>query len=189
MRNALSQPIRFVTSHRRTLHSVFTLLWVSGALWLIFHYFLSVPGEFGVSAHPLQNWWLRLHGLMAFAALIALGTVLPVHARRAWQLKKNRASGLGMKSIFAWLTLTGYALYYFASEANAAWLSGAHWVVGLALPLILIHHIRQGRTHYTRPIYQPHHSPASPAPFSSVASQPTLSNHSERNVVHESSAL
>ena len=137
--------IRFPPQHKRSLYAVFMLLWVSGALWLTFHYFLRVPSEFGVQAHPLESWWLRLHGLASFAALIALGSVLPVHARRAWQLKKNRATGLSMKIIFIWLAATGYALYYFASEANEAWLPLLHWVVGLALPLLLILHIRRGR--------------------------------------------
>lgn len=137
--------ILFPPQHKRVMYGVFTLLWASGALWLVFHYFLRVPGEFGLQAHALESWWLRLHGLAGFASLIALGSVLPVHARRAWQSKKNRASGLSMKILFLWLTLTGYALYYFTSEANEAWLPLLHWVVGLALPLLLVFHIRRGR--------------------------------------------
>lgn len=184
MHRMLSMPIRFATAHRRALHSVFTLLWLSGALWLAFHYFLRVPGEFGAAAHPLEIWWLRLHGLMGFAALVVLGSVLPVHMRRAWHFKKNRASGLAMNSIFVWLAATGYALYYFASEANAAWLPHLHWIVGLALPLMLILHIRRGRvlhsmTHHPLNTYVFHNPPASPTP-SSVASQPTHSNLSEK---------
>ncbi len=137
--------IRFSPDHKRALYGVFLMLWASGVLWIGFHYFLRVQSEFGVQAHPLENWWLRLHGLMAFAALIVLGSVLPVHARRAWQLKKNRRSGLSMKIVFFWLAATGYALYYFASEANENWLPLLHWIVGLALPLLLIFHIRRGR--------------------------------------------
>jgi hypothetical protein len=71
--------------------------------------------------------------------------VLPVHARRAWHLKKNRVSGLAMKLLLAWLAATGYALYYFATDANEAWLPLLHWVVGLAFPLLLVWHIRRGR--------------------------------------------
>lgn len=137
--------IRFSPDHKRTIYSVFALLWASGALWIVFHYFMRVPGEFGLQAHPLENWWLRLHGLAAFASLVVIGSVLPVHARRAWQLKKNRSSGLSMKIIFFWLGATGYALYYFASESNENWLPLLHWIVGLALPLLLIFHIRRGR--------------------------------------------
>jgi len=167
MNRRLSQPISFGTTHRRTLHSVFALLWLSGALWLAFHYILRLPGEFGAVSHPLEIWWLRLHGLMGFAALIVLGSVLSVHVRRAWHLKRNRSSGFVMNSVFIWLAATGYALYYFVSEANAAWLPHMHWIVGLALPLVLVLHIRRGRVQpasvhrtenlrYSKPASQPH---------------------------------
>jgi hypothetical protein len=144
------QPIRLGTRHKRALYAVFLILWGSGALWLLFHYFLRAPGEFGDAAHPLESWWLRLHGLMAFAALVAIGSVLPVHARRAWQLGKNRRSGLAMKAWLLWLAATGYALYYFASETNEAWLPLAHWIVGLALPLAGLIHVHLGRRRPTR---------------------------------------
>lgn len=149
--------IRFNPDHKRAIYAVLTLLWASGALWLLFHYFFRVAGDFGAQAHPLENWWLRLHGLASFATLVVIGSVLPVHARHAWQLKKNRASGLSMKLISLWMAVTGYALYYFASDANADWLPHLHWIVGLALPLFLIFHIRRGRAPKIP------HKPASPS--------------------------
>jgi hypothetical protein len=138
-------PIRFAAPHRRFLYSVFSVLWLSGALWLVFHYFFRVEGEFGIAPHPAEIWWLRLHGLMVFVGLVALGSVLPVHAKRAWQLRKNRRSGLLMKALFLWLALSGYALYYFASDSNEHWLPLLHWLVGLSLPLMLVLHIHKGR--------------------------------------------
>lgn len=138
-------PIRLGARHKRALYGIVLALWGSGALWLLFHYFLRVPGDFGDAAHPLEAWWLRLHGLMGFVSLVAIGSVLPIHARRAWQLNKNRRSGLVMKVWLLWLALTGYALYYFLSESNEAWLPLAHWIAGLALPLAGLLHIRLGR--------------------------------------------
>ena len=138
-------PIRFSAPHKRWLYAVFTMLWLSGALWLISHYFMQVDGEFGEMPHPMEIWWLRLHGLMVFAILPVLGSVLSTHAHRAWKLKKNRHTGLFMKVVFLWMGLTGYALYYFASEENANWLPVLHWAVGLSVPLLLFVHIRRGR--------------------------------------------
>lgn len=137
-------PIRLGGRHKRVLYAVFLGLWGSGGLWLLFHYFLRVTGEFGDAAHPLESWWLRLHGLTAFAALVAVGTVLPVHARRGWQLRRNRRSGVAMKAWLLWLALTGYALYYFVSETSEAWLPLIHWIAGLALPLAALLHVRRG---------------------------------------------
>lgn len=144
-------PIRFAASHKNILYTVFSLLWISGALWLVFHYFMHVPGEFGITPHPAEIWWLRLHGLMVFAVLVALGSVLPNHARRAWQLNKNRSSGLMMKVIFLWLAISGYALYYFASESNENWLPVLHWGAGISMPLMLVLHIRMGRKRRNAP--------------------------------------
>ena len=138
-------PIRFTAPHKKFLYSIFSLLWLSGALWLVFHYFMRVPGEFGITPHPAEIWCLRLHGLMVFAVLVALGNVLSNHARRAWQLKKNRYSGLLMKVLLLWLAITGYALYYFASEGNENWLPVLHWGAGISVPLMLVSHIRMGR--------------------------------------------
>jgi hypothetical protein len=138
-------PIRLTAWHKQFLYSVLTLLWLSGSLWLVFHYFLRVEGEFGITPHPAEIWWLRLHGLMVFAVLVALGTVLPVHAKRAWQLKKNRTSGGVIKAFFLWLALSGYALYYFASDANENWLPMLHWGAGISVPLVIALHIHQGR--------------------------------------------
>lgn len=138
-------PIRFSAPYKRRLYAVFTILWLSGAWWLATHYFMRVDGEFGEMPHPTEIWWLRLHGLMVFAVLPVLGSVLSTHAQRAWKLKKNRHTGLLMKVIFLWLGLTGYALYYFANDENAAWLPVLHWAVGLSVPLLLVLHIRRGR--------------------------------------------
>ncbi len=138
-------PIRLGARHRRWLAGVFGLLWASGVLWLGFHYFLRTEGDFGPRPHVLEIWWLRLHGLAAFAALVAIGTVLPVHVRRAWELKKNRGSGLTMKGALAWLALTGYALYYFADPEVRPWLPWLHWVAGLGLPVFFMLHIARGQ--------------------------------------------
>lgn len=145
MRKAHPPTIRFSPLHRQTLYAVFALLWSSGALWLVFHYFLRTPGDFGDQAHPLEIWWLRLHGLIVFAMLVAIGSVLPVHARLGWQLRRNRHSGLAMKIIFLWLAATGYALYYFASDDNRDWLAPLHWAAGLSLPLMIAFHVQRGR--------------------------------------------
>lgn len=141
----LPLPIRFGHHHRRALYGVFVGVWLSGALWLLFHYFFTAPGEFGPAPHITEKWWLRLHGLFAFLALMAVGSALPVHARGGWQRNKNRATGALMKSWTLWLAATGYALYYFSSEANAQWLPLAHWAAGLALPLMLWAHVHRGR--------------------------------------------
>jgi hypothetical protein len=154
--------IRIGARHKRLAYNTFALLWASGGLWLLFHYFFGIDGDFGPEAHPLEAWWLRLHGLAAMLALVAVGSLATNHMRLAWNRKKNRRTGLPMLALTAWLAATGYALYYFSSDDNAAWLPLLHWAVGLALPLALVAHVAVGRRRAPRvhPPSQPKKKPA-----------------------------
>ena len=159
-------PVRLMAGQRKALHLSFALLWGSGALWLGYHYFFSINGPFGPTPNPLEHWWLRLHGLSLMATLLAIGSVLPHHAQRAWALNKNRALGFTLLAALGWLILTGYALYYFSSDSNQKWLPLLHWIPGLALPLLLLTHIIQGRK---RAVPLPHRSDHTlPAPTEAI---------------------
>jgi hypothetical protein len=136
--------IHLSRTHQSWLYLIFSLVFVSGAGWLAFHYFAPATGEFGATPHPSEPWWLRLHGAAAFAFLFLFGTVVPNHVRRAWQLRRNRSSGVSFCSLNAVLILTGYALYYFGGEDSRAVISMTHWIVGLAFPLIVAWHVWAG---------------------------------------------
>ncbi|HNL32874.1 MAG TPA: hypothetical protein PKI23_10920, partial [Pseudomonadales bacterium] len=157
---AMSQPvIRLSSTHKRLIYLVFALLWMSGALWLLSHYFFAIEGDFGPTPHPLEKWALRLHGFTAMLALIAVGSLATHHMRLAWSRKQNHRSGMAMFTLNAWLAATGYALYYFATDDNAAWLPLLHWVVGLALPPALVAHVVVGRRRTSHGRLQPKKQP------------------------------
>lgn len=138
--------MRLSSVHQRALHLSFGLLWLSGLLWLIFHYFLRQQGDFGPAPHVLEKWWLRLHGLAVFAMLLMLGSLITAHGRLAWRVKRQRRSGLSMLLLAGWLVGSGYALYYLVDDRQASWLPLLHWAAGLAAPLWLwSHRRRQGR--------------------------------------------
>lgn len=158
---AMHPPIRLGARHRRVVHASLFMLWLSGALWLVFHYFLQRPGTFGNEPHVLEPWWLRLHGLAMMVALVAAGSVVVHHAARAWRLGKNRLAGTLLSGILLWLAVTGYALYYFSGDENQAWLPLLHWLPGLALPLAVALHVRHGPR-------RRRHRPASDSPQSHV---------------------
>jgi hypothetical protein len=152
--------IRLGTRHRKHLYISLILLWASGALWLMFHYFFQAEGDFGPQPHLLEKWWLRLHGLAGMLALVLLGSLLPTHMKLAWKRRKNLRSGLPMLAGWSWLAATGYALYYFSSDANGAWLPLLHWGFGLALPVFLILHIQHARNRSKRAPSKPIGAPA-----------------------------
>jgi hypothetical protein len=155
--------MRLSIGHRRWIYWSGAALFATGVLWLVFHYFVHTHGQFGETAHPLEIWWLRLHGGCAMLVLIVLGSLLPVHVRRGWHLRKNLPAGWTLGFLAFLLIASGYALYYIGNEMTRPWISAFHWTLGLAAPLVLIWHVWRGRrAHATRSEHKLHmHASAS----------------------------
>jgi hypothetical protein len=117
------------------------LLFASGAAWQTLHW-LSESAPTQPNAAP---WLMRIHGAAAMAALVILGTLIPLHLRRGWIARRNRFSGVAFTCAGALLVVTGYALYYVGSESLREWSSYTHVALGLAAPLALLWHIWLGR--------------------------------------------
>lgn len=137
--------LQLETWHRRVLYVTFVALLVTGLSWLLAHYFLQVPTEFGPSIHPAEPIAMKLHGAFAMLALFFVGSLLNTHIRRALPAKRNQDSGWSLIVILAFLTLTGYVLYYLSSETSRPIWSVLHWSIGLLLPVALTLHISRGR--------------------------------------------
>ncbi len=137
-------PIRLGEWHQAYLYGMGTVLVLSGALWLLFHFYVRIPGEFGPTLHPLEPWLLSVHGISAAGLLIGFGSVLPGHVRRAWRAARNRITGSIFFCVMLALIVTGYLLYYVANETARSFLSIFHWVVGLGLPVLAGWHIWRG---------------------------------------------
>lgn len=156
--------------HQGYLYIVGMVLALSGALWLLFHHFVRMPGQFGESPHSLETWWLSIHGLSAAAFLIGFGSVLPGHVRRAWVARRNRLSGASFFSLLAGLIATGYGLYYLGEDSVRAYVSAVHWLIGLGMPVLMGWHIWVGRA--SRKLK--HAALASPAAASGVRPEQPL---------------
>ena len=144
------QTIRLTRHHEWWVYAAFTLLVISGLLWLLFHYFVTVQAEFGATRHPLESWWVKVHGAAAMLTLVLLGTMMPVHIRKAWHAGKNRRTGGLMLAVLAVLVLTAYGLYYVASQESRPWISVTHWAIGLAMVPAMILHVVIGRLKHAR---------------------------------------
>jgi hypothetical protein len=121
-------------------------LWLSGAAWLLLHYFGTSAGEFGPQANPLEPWLLRLHGLAMIPALLGFGGLLVVHIPKGWQDAAQRNIGLALTALIVVLIGSGYLLYYLGAESVRNQVSFAHWVTGLAVPLPFIWHQMNGQS-------------------------------------------
>lgn len=124
----------------------FGVLFLSGVFWIALHYFVSKKsGQVGIEVNPLEPFALKIHGASAMVVLVILGTLIPIHIKRAWKADINRWSGLAMISVNLLLIVTGYGLYYCGGEQSRIVISYFHWIVGCFLPLFLIWHIVIGR--------------------------------------------
>ncbi|HEX7915770.1 hypothetical protein [Rudaea sp.] len=137
--------LRLSPRYRRIVYAAFAAIWLTGILWLIFHYFLQRLGEFGAEPHPLEAWWLRLHGAAAFVMLWLAGLLWAVHVRHGLARPKRRVTGIVLIAMFAVLVPSGWLLYYASDDALRDAVRLIHWLVGLALPLLLVVHVVRGR--------------------------------------------
>ncbi len=144
---ACARPARLTRARRLLIYSVGAGLWLSGALWLVFHYFVHSAGAFGATRHPLEPWWLALHGGFAFASLWLLGLLWGVHIMAGWTSAQRRWSGGSVLATLGVLVVSGYLLYYAGDDTLRAGTSILHWTLGLALPTVFIVHrgVRRSR--------------------------------------------
>jgi hypothetical protein len=145
-RRSIEIPGKMSAALRRAVYAVVSVTWLSGALWLLFHYFLFGSGEFGQVPNPLEHWWLRLHGLAAFAFLWLCGVLWTRHVRLVLDRPKRRPSGYLLVGLLAVLIATGYLLYYASDDAVRQIVGIAHWVCGLALIVPLTWHIVRAKS-------------------------------------------
>lgn len=153
MKHPKPRSVRLGRRRRWGFYTVAAGVWLTGGLWLLFHYFFVQQGEFGVQTHPLEPWWLKLHGAFAFAAIWIFGLLWGIHITVAWPLPRRRWSGASLTGVFFWLTVSGYLLYYVAGDSARSVISLLHWTVGLACPVALFwHRIRKRKR---RPVPSP----------------------------------
>ena len=69
-------------TRRRTLYGISVGVWVTGAVWLVYHYFVRSIDQFGFeNAHPHQQWWLVAHAAFGCWALWMFGVLWPGHVK------------------------------------------------------------------------------------------------------------
>ena len=146
MRPQRTDRIRLRRFQRPILYAVLALVFLSGVAWAYWNYLAASPGDFEMSA---KAWAMKIHGAAAMAVLVLVGMLLNEHVRLAWRARRNRANGSVFLSAFAFLTITGYCLYYAGGERLRAWTGWIHLAIGLVLPILLLIHIFLGKR--TRP--------------------------------------
>ncbi len=132
-------------SRHRAVKAISIGTWLTGAIWLVFKYFIHQTDSFGFeNPHPLQQWWLIAHAIVSLLAVWMFGVLWPGHVLRGWRSRIRRGTGGTLFGLAAWLALSGCALYYIGNDDWRSWISVLHWAVGLgALVAYLLHRRRR----------------------------------------------
>ena len=132
---------------RLTVYALSIAVWLTGAVWLYFKYFVRVTDEFGFdNEHPQQGWWMIAHAFASFGFIWIFGVLWPVHVKSGWKKKLRRPTGGTLWGITVWLTLSGCALYYIGNDAARSWVSILHWALGLGALVVFLLHFRKEKT-------------------------------------------
>lgn len=140
VRGPVREPVRLGARRRLAVYVIAGGAWTTGALWLVFHYFLQRKGDFGPAPHPLEHWWLTLHGAFAFGALWTLGLLSASHILGGWSTGRRRWSGGLLLAFVTTLAVSGYLLYYLGDEIPRKIASLIHWIMGLSSILFFVFH-------------------------------------------------
>ena len=140
----IHEPVRLKRGRRRLTYGIGLGLWLTGAVWLVFHYFLRTEGPFGPTENPLTHWWLAAHGLLAFGSLWLFGLLWGQHIVGAWKTGRHRVTGTLLFGLVLVLITSGYLLYYAGGDETRSVVSVIHWAIGLAVlaPFILHRAVR-----------------------------------------------
>ena len=117
-------------------------VWLTGCVWLVFHYFIKVEDQYGFDTpHPGEHYSLIAHALFAFVAIWFFGVLWPGHVKKSWKAHIRRWSGGFLFGFTTWLTLTGFLLYYVGSDFWRSTTSLAHWIAGIAGLIPFVWHL------------------------------------------------
>ncbi len=136
--------IRLRSWHRWLTYLSTGLLIVTGLAWLALDALARARTDI-VGPHPLAHPLLAAHGAVAMVGSIAYGGIVAAHVPRAWAVKRNRWTGCLVASVVAISMVTAWLLYYASSEDVHAIASLYHWIVGIAVALVLPLHVVMGR--------------------------------------------
>jgi hypothetical protein len=138
--------LKLTRAYRLSIYTIAWGTWLTGVLWVIYHYFMRVKGQFGFKENPLEEWWLIGHGAFAVGATFLFGYLWRPHIVAGWYLHWRRWSGGSLAGTTIFLILTGYALYYIGGPEWLNWTSIVHWAVGIAaIALFFVHWLAKSR--------------------------------------------
>ena len=138
-------PSRVAAPLRVAVYGVGTLLWLSGAVWLVLHQAFPQRSTFGLLPNPWEAPLMRVHGLVAVCGVFLIGWISAAHVAARLPRERNRRSGLALGSTAVLLIFSGYALYYTTGPVHDS--AGVlHELLGVLSPVVALLHWWRARS-------------------------------------------
>jgi cation transport ATPase len=125
---------------RLTVYLIFGSLFITGLVWMY-----AQPKMDDPAWEHVPGFLMKIHGAAAMLALVLLGYLFN-HIKIGWRMKKNRTSGLGVLTVYIFLIVSGYGLYYCDDENLREFISWWHSWIGFGTAAVLVAHIFIGRS-------------------------------------------
>lgn len=138
--------LHFPKTWKAALYGCLLLSWLTGAGWYSLHRWVRIEGEFGEEHSPWEQTLLKVHGAAAMIMMIYFGYLLASHVPTGWRSRRNRTAGIALLGALGFMIVTAYGLYYAGGESFREYLSLAHLIVGLSLPLLIGWHVWVGHS-------------------------------------------
>lgn len=133
--------VRLSSLHLRILLVSWGAAFLTGLYWIGSRLVTQRPLFEYVASTYSELLSMKLHGGVVYLTLLCTGSMV-WHIQQGWKTGKNRISGAFLCIFVLLLALTGWGLYYIASDTLRAWTSFAHIAVGWILVIILLIHAR-----------------------------------------------
>lgn len=121
-------------------------LWLSGAIWMVLHYFFSAVTEFGVTPNAWEPFTIRIHGALAMLMLFMFGWIGGTHVAVRWRQWRANLDGLVLLVVTTLLVVSGYSLYYLVDDSQRHVVSLIHQVIGGVIVFVAVIHWSKART-------------------------------------------
>jgi hypothetical protein len=132
--------------HRRLVLVTLILVAASGVLWFVLHDVMEWEPD------QILHALLVMHGVTAFGAAIAFGSLLPLHVPVGCRQRRNLVTGICLATVMAVLIASALLLYY-GAEQTREWARLVHLWVGFFALVAFPFHIAVGRRRAARGTY------------------------------------
>lgn len=131
---------RAIKDLKKPLYVITLVMMLSGLIWLYFDYFVEIETEFGASHHPLQKWFLKIHGIGSAVFIFIFGMTYVLHIQKTLKDPERRISGWLNLIFWTLMIVSGYSLLYIAGESVRDYMALFHWILGIFSVLVLFFH-------------------------------------------------